>query len=909
VEFTVDTATLISGGKMQSDCDDIRITDVNGNLLDYDYENCNNASTTIIFELSRIDAGMNAVAYFYYGKSTASQGNNKKTIASRIINGDFSSSDWTGWTSTPATDGGTTEFWIDDWPDDGDCVNPSGTSDGPCNYGAGRIEVLSSAEGDAVCAPGSGCPTPVVGDGASLTLGGSGSAYNGNIYSDSYEVPGGVYIHWWHNLQGRSSDAGRYSTATRWYGTPQAYTVTEGEGPAWALVKDGDRDNDIDESDEIISWDAWGAENGGVTTDKNEQKIIDVRSYSGEYVKVYIESTHGGGGDDSLIQIDYLYWADSAGNEIDLLSSTGSEEKSKGPVGYWSFDEGYGTTAQDGSQNDNDGTITGASWQTEDQCVVGKCLRFDGVDDYVKILSAAEFLPENDFTVSFWQKLNSRDSTVLMASDGSGNNEFLFYNDDNLLGDKFVSTVDAVSGTSDWVESDTDTELNKWTYMTVIREGTDLNFYRNGISDGGGFLDGTINPGISSPLFIGVDIDSGDEGAKGNWFNGNLDEIKIYNYARTEEEIKQDYNAGLAAMSTPKGSSVAIGSESPAWMSDGLVGYWKMDEASWNGTTGEVIDASGNGNHGTAVSTATVSSGKFGNGGNFDGTSDTYVSLPDNMTDLSGDWAVGGWIKPYNDSNPRVFTSITDNDNLEVGYMAGSLVPYIRIDDSVQSASASLSSGEWQYIIYQIKAGTREIYLNGELLSLGSGGISANGQYSALGGGYGNYQMNGSLDDFRFYNRSLSFDEIKELYEYAPGPVLHLKMDEKSGTMAYDTSGNGNNGAITAATWEKGKYGSSLNFSSTSNTNVRGTISPAIIASGDYTQEAWIYATANADGAIIDDYNNAEHYIMRNSTGTIKVNYYDNPGTPTHVFAQSTKTVPLNTWTHVAGVVESGDSI
>jgi len=48
------------------------------------------------------------------------------------------------------------------------------------------------------------------------------------------------------------------------------------------------------------------------------------------------------------------------------------------PVAYWRFDEGYGGTAYDDSTNNNDGTIYGATWQSEDMCKSGKCLRFNG---------------------------------------------------------------------------------------------------------------------------------------------------------------------------------------------------------------------------------------------------------------------------------------------------------------------------------------------------------------------------------------------------------------------------------------------------------------------------------------------------------------------------------------------------
>ena len=62
-----------------------------------------------------------------------------------------------------------------------------------------------------------------------------------------------------------------------------------------------------------------------------------------------------------------------------------AEETGPGPVGYWTFDEGLGTTAYDESGQGNDGTIAGAAWQDESMCVSGKCLYFDGTDDYVNI--------------------------------------------------------------------------------------------------------------------------------------------------------------------------------------------------------------------------------------------------------------------------------------------------------------------------------------------------------------------------------------------------------------------------------------------------------------------------------------------------------------------------------------------
>jgi len=100
-----------------------------------------------------------------------------------------------------------------------------------------------------------------------------------------------------------------------------------------------------------------------------------------------------------------------------------SEEKGPGPVGYWSFDEGYGTTAQDRTSNNNDGTITGATWQTEDMCVSGKCLYFDGSDDDISVTDSSSLYLSDGFTLSLWMKSSDTSSSLL----NKDNNEWSLY--------------------------------------------------------------------------------------------------------------------------------------------------------------------------------------------------------------------------------------------------------------------------------------------------------------------------------------------------------------------------------------------------------------------------------------------------------------------------------------------------
>ena len=80
----------------------------------------------------------------------------------------------------------------------------------------------------------------------------------------------------------------------------------------------------------------------------------------------------------------------------------------------------------------------------------------------------------------------------------------------------------------------------------------------------------------------------------------------------------------------------------------------------------------------------------------------------------------------------------------------------------------------------------------------------------------GNEYLNGKVDETRIYNRALSPAEVAQLYNFAPGPKAHLKMDEGSGISAADSSGNSNTGTLNdGPTWSTGKFGKGVTLDGT----------------------------------------------------------------------------------------------
>ena len=140
-----------------------------------------------------------------------------------------------------------------------------------------------------------------------------------------------------------------------------------------------------------------------------------------------------------------------------------------------------------------------------------------------------------------------------------------------------------------------------------------------------------VNGGSVSAVYIGQGASSWEK-----YFEGKIDDVKIYNYARTSEQIIEDMNAGHPAGGSPVGSPVA---------------YWKFDEGFSDtaydelGNNNGTLDAGSSGDN-TDESEMWSLDGKLGKAMEFDGTDD-YVSTTNQtaLEDLES-ITVSAWIKP-----------------------------------------------------------------------------------------------------------------------------------------------------------------------------------------------------------------------------------------------------------------------
>ncbi len=802
------TVSNFTYSKAQTNGEDIRFTDSNGNTLYYEIEKWNSSATSTIWvKVPVVDDTVSTTLYMYYGNGSATDAQNKTAVwdddfvmvqhMNNTATGTDSFVDVTKYNNhgTGFDEGGslqaTTAGRIDgafDFDGNDDHVEvPENSS----LSGMNQLTMSGWVNFDQL-------PTTVGHETMFIVKKHSADPWN-SFYFDFVDnvgcsSPNVMYVSIKNQAEGSEYKCANTSlTANQWY-----HVAATWDGANIHFYLNGVNDDygdttfsgtSVFKSDDILYINADDSSGGRING-----KIDDVRISKTARPAAWFKAEYYNG--------------------MNTLVTQSIEEKGPGPIAYWGFDEGFGTTASD-SANANHGTITGATWKDEAECVKGKCLYFDGDADYVTSINNIGITGNSPRTVSIWFKQTVVAEKNIFGFGGNANTE-LFDIDltggDKLIGHFYGAGNDTITGAPT-------IKANEWNHAVLTYDGTKVDVYLNGQYTNSKTL--SLNTS-SSQAIIG-----GGKYAAYNYFQGYIDEVKVYDYARTPDQVKVDYNRGL---------SLALGGNQYTSLAKGLVMWWQMDEQTWNGTAGEVKDSSGNGNNGTADSAQATSTAKFNRAGNLDGDTDRVNINPagTNLANLAtSSVTMSIWLKTNtvvksfadisNTGGSTQFLHLVNDHDIVRAYF------YLNGDGTqkvLESDSGSISVGQWYHmaVTRDYQTGDTILYLDGvevdRLQAIGTTG------YAPTNIGLGNgssYCFDGQLDDFRIYNRALSPDEVRRLSEWAPGPVAYWKLDETGGTIAYDSaassSGSGGNhltlGYSTFAepTWEPiGKHGSALNL-------------------------------------------------------------------------------------------------
>ena len=173
-------------------------------------------------------------------------------------------------------------------------------------------------------------------------------------------------------------------------------------------------------------------------------------------------------------------------------------------------------------------------------------LDFDNTNDYVQISddAALDFVDGESFTITAWVKAStlSDNNAIVSKKNGVGTSSVGYMLYINTSGQ--LATYISESAT-DNVNLFTDTTIaaGSWYHVALVYEDdTDLNIYINGV-DGGGTVSGTIAnvDSIANAVNFVIGSESDLDVA---FMDGQLDEIKLFRYELTEQQIRNDYAGG-----------------------------------------------------------------------------------------------------------------------------------------------------------------------------------------------------------------------------------------------------------------------------------------------------------------------------------------------------------------------------
>ncbi len=231
-----------------------------------------------------------------------------------------------------------------------------------------------------------------------------------------------------------------------------------------------------------------------------------------------------------------LTWRGKEDNAWETPSVLGTAELA-GLVARWTFDESTGSIAADTSGNGNEGTLQGnPTWQPSGGKIKGALL-FDGEGDFVKVANEPRFDFAGQVTIAAWIKVNQLDKEW-QAIVTKGDSAWRLQRNRNLGSLELACTGLKVPGNSPYGGLYGQKSVNdgQWHHVAGVYDGEKMYLYVDGAVDVSQTASGAISTN-NEPVYIGENSEM-----TGRCWNGLIDEVRVYNYGLSEDQIKTLYS-------------------------------------------------------------------------------------------------------------------------------------------------------------------------------------------------------------------------------------------------------------------------------------------------------------------------------------------------------------------------------
>ncbi len=443
----------------------------------------------------------------------------------------------------------------------------------------------------------------------------------------------------------------------------------------------------------------------------------------------------------------------------------------------------------DGTAFGNHADVSSGTLTTDRFGFGNSALLFNGASTEVSASNSAQ-LNSATTTVSFWVKVNALpgNGEAFLFSYGGWQERWKISLPPH---GKPVWTTNHSNGISD-MDSGGGNELpvGIWKQVVMVHDGINDKIFINGALVATKSVVGTLNP-TTKPLGIGFNAIDG-----GNWFDGVLDDIAIYNFALSDAAIAALYTAEAAFPGTASDLVAAyslngIGTDDSQFGNDATLDAAATATANRHGWGSNALSG-----YATAANSAALQS---------DFTTISFWVKPNSLP-ASGEVYLlsnGGWQERWKISMPghgkTVFTT----------HAGGACC-------SDMDSGTPLTVGTWTHVAMTHDGAKDIIYFNGVKVNEKNVTGTLDKTKHPLGIGYDPIDngsiFDGSLDDIAIFNRALSAGEIAAFFALQnQTPVVpgNLVADYKSSGNANDATGYSNHAIVQGAQLSTDRFGKS----------------------------------------------------------------------------------------------------
>jgi len=396
---------------------------------------------------------------------------------------------------------------------------------------------------------------------------------------------------------------------------------------------------------------------------------------------------------------------------------------------------------------------------------------FDGINDYIDMDNMDVINGAEELTISGWIKANEWGglSHNGLICDGSGGDETIciIYNKNTK---KIIAQVKDSSGTHHSLEGFLNPPTNEWLFLAVVWNKGSAIFYVNGDSqyEYRGWPNDYLNSNQAKFML-------GNKHKKNWFFNGLIDDVKVYNKALTRQQIQEIYQQDAnniidrctdGIQNNGEQGIDCGGSCSEECSDPSLVAYYPLDD--------NADDQSGNNHHGAITQGLTFVDGLFNKAASLN---DNNYIQSDKTIFTDYPITLSAWVKTTGKSEVIAWVGNKDYGSVWFAIQLWSdgtaRTRHRGGNDRNCNSNVIVNDGQWHHIVGQTISNTRDIIyvdgiISGNCNFRGSNifvkphnrwAIGRNADKSPTG------YFNGLVDDVRFYNRRLSSAEVQELYE------------------------------------------------------------------------------------------------------------------------------------------------